>query len=160
MSFFLNQAGTWLTAKCGSKSTRSESTKPEIANARGRWSTTAWTGAHLPRPLDPLPLAVPRPRVKRPRPRPGARIPLLAACVKNKTKTKTQNTKLELNFPDFLKKNLLNNSVIWEVHRCMKPLPRFAAVYTEALALQCPLQPETSCTDPAQHPTVPSVPEY
>lgn len=48
----------------------------------------------------------------------------------------------------------------WEVHRCMKPLPRSAAVYTEALALQCPLQPETSCRDPAQHPAVPSVPEY
>lgn len=42
----------------------------------------------------------------------------------------------------------------------MKPLPRFAAVYTEALALQCPLQPETSCIDPAQHPAVPSVPKY
>lgn len=61
-----------------------------------------------------------------------------------------------------LKKNLVtHNSVTWAVHRrCMKPLPRSAAVYTEALALQCPLQPETSCRDPAQHLAVPSAPEY
>lgn len=80
--FFFYHAGTWLTAKCGNKSTRSKSAKPEISNTRVRWSTTACTGTPLPRPLDPLPLAEPRPRVKRPRPRPCVRIPLLAACVK------------------------------------------------------------------------------
>ena len=42
----------------------------------------------------------------------------------------------------------------------MKPLPQSVAGYTEALTLQCPLQTETSCIDPAQHPAVPSVPKY
>lgn len=42
----------------------------------------------------------------------------------------------------------------------MKTVPRFAAGYTGALTLQCPLQTETSCIGPARHPAVPSVPEY
>lgn len=153
--FFLNHTKTWLTAKCGNKSTRSESAKPEISKARGRWSTTAWTGTPLPRPLDPLPLTVPRPREKRPRPRPGARIPLLAACVQTQ---RHKRRKLELKFTEFLL--LKPNSASSEVYcRGMKTLPQFVAGYTEAVTLQCPLPTETSCIDPAQHPAVLSVPE-
>lgn len=99
---------------------------------------------------------MPRPREKRPRPRPGARIPLLAACVQRQ---RQEHRKLELKFPEFLL--LKHDSASSEVYcRCMKTLPRFVAGYTEALTLQCPLQTEISCIDPAQHPAVPSVPEY
>lgn len=76
----------WLTAKCGSRSTQSESVKAEISSARGRWSTTACTGRPRPRPLEPRPrpraLRPPRPRTWEPRPRPGDRIPLFAAWIK------------------------------------------------------------------------------
>lgn len=83
----------WLTAKWGSKSTRSLSAKPEISRARGRWSTTAWRGTPLPRPLVPLPLALraPRPRGWTPRPRPVARTPLLAAWEKNQNQDRNIN---------------------------------------------------------------------
>lgn len=79
-----------LTAKCGSRSTRSSSVKAEISRALGRWSTTAWSGTPLPRPRAPLPraLGAPRPRADPPRPRPGVSSPLLAAWTKKKAQTK------------------------------------------------------------------------
>lgn len=81
-----------LTAKCGSKSMRSVSLKPEIFSALGRWSTTACSGTPLPRPLEPLPraLTAPRPRGWTPRPRPGDSNPRLAAW--KKTIRAHQNT--------------------------------------------------------------------
>lgn len=81
-----------LTAKCGSKSMRSVSLKPEIFSALGRWSTTACSGTPLPRPLEPLPraLTAPRPRGWTPRPRPGDSSPRLAAW--KKTIRAHQNT--------------------------------------------------------------------
>lgn len=94
-TFFYHTLLFWLTAKCGSKSTRSVSANPEISSARGRWSTTAWRGTPLPLPLDPLPLALraPRPRAWTPRPRPGVNSPRLAACVK--TKVRKEKSHLE-----------------------------------------------------------------
>lgn len=73
-----------LTAKCGSRSTRSASVKPLISKARGRWSTTAWDETPLPRPRIPRPrlLRAPRPLPWAPLPRPGVRSPLLAAWMK------------------------------------------------------------------------------
>ncbi len=73
-----------LTAKCGSRSTRSASVKPLISKARGRWSTTACIGTPLPRPRipRPRPLRAPRPLPWAPLPRPGVRCPLLAAWMK------------------------------------------------------------------------------
>lgn len=161
-----------LTAKCGSKSMRSVSLKPEIFSALGRWSTTACSGTPLPRPLEPLPraLTAPRPRGWTPRPRPGDSSPRLAAW--KKTIRAHQNTAgVEIMFHHLKFQEqvcpqvatvqaafLYMVSSLPSFFFFLNSIPQFAAGYIWSSTGLCPLQPESSYTDPAVHPAVLSVP--
>lgn len=157
----------WLTAKCGSKSTRSFSVNPEISSARGRWSTTACGGAPLPRPLEPRPLALraPRPRAWTPLPRPGARIPLLAACV---PKTGREASRSERKYLAEILTHIWFDVTVtrfsaafwFDVWETVKALPQSAAECTSSSTLLCPLRPESFCTGPALRPAAPFVPGH
>lgn len=59
--FSLTAKALLLTTKCGLSSSFSSWVTPRMARVRGRWSTTMWLEAPLPRPLLPLPR--PRPRL-------------------------------------------------------------------------------------------------